>query len=226
VWERPLGSAAPCSFCFSLLNPPCPRSRFSPLVSLFCPSSIASRRRLLSTAFPLPSPHLYLRFSHHSHSLGISIQPIYRNPFILYGFQFTSFLPLRATFFQAAPTVKPPPPYHSKPTQPSCPIIRPGRHSFETQHHLFPYFIRSFFLVLLRVRRIPTLPSPRGVDLDNRLSTPPARRGSIRSSFYVKGRIPLFRTTHNTQAPDSTRAYNGDRRGQARVQAGVQGRVS
>lgn len=58
VWARPPGSDTPGSFCFSLLNPPCPRSRFSPLVSLFVhPRS--PHRRLRSTAhpflFPLPT---------------------------------------------------------------------------------------------------------------------------------------------------------------------------
>jgi hypothetical protein len=38
----------------------------------------------------------------------------------------------------SAPIPPPPPP----PTQPSCPFIRSGRHSFET--HDFPYLIRSF----------------------------------------------------------------------------------
>lgn len=81
------------------LEPPMSPFSFFPLVSLFVhlrsPHGVVSCR----PPFPFLPPHFYLRFSHHSHSLGISIQPIYRNPFILSGFQFTSFLPLRATFF-------------------------------------------------------------------------------------------------------------------------------
>lgn len=49
-----------------------PVALFFPLVSLFVhrsPSSTLSTRRL-ALSFPLPSPHFYLRFSHHSHSLG------------------------------------------------------------------------------------------------------------------------------------------------------------
>lgn len=66
-----------CWFCFSLLERPMSPFSFFPLVSLFVhlrSSHVVFGR---PPSFPLPPlPTFYLRFSHHSHSLGTSIRSI------------------------------------------------------------------------------------------------------------------------------------------------------
>jgi hypothetical protein len=88
-----------CWVCFfpSLLKPHVPILAFPPSSLLFVhlrsPHDVSVDRRIL----PL-SPHFYLRFSHHSHSLAIAIRSLFWNPFIPSGSHSPYFLPWSITF--------------------------------------------------------------------------------------------------------------------------------